>query len=78
MSAPASEAKVDLGMIGTLTVIEPATSGVLTEIPRAGVDEVDAAVERARAAFRRGACLHPVIAPSGCARRPAAEQADQR
>jgi betaine-aldehyde dehydrogenase len=35
----------------TLTVIEPATEGVLEELPRAGVDDVDAAVERARAAF---------------------------
>jgi len=35
----------------TLTVLEPATEEVLAEIPRAGVDEVDAAVARAKAAF---------------------------
>jgi len=35
----------------TLTVLEPATEAVLAELPRAGVEEVDAAVERARAAF---------------------------
>jgi len=35
----------------TLTVLEPATEEVLAEIPRAGVDEVDVAVARAKAAF---------------------------
>jgi len=35
----------------TLAVIEPATEAVLEEVPRAGVDEVDAAVERARRAL---------------------------
>jgi betaine-aldehyde dehydrogenase len=35
----------------TLAVLEPATEAVLAEIPRAEVDEVDAAVERAREAF---------------------------
>jgi len=35
----------------TLTVIEPATEGVLAEIPRAGEEEADAAVARAKAAF---------------------------
>jgi len=35
----------------TLTVIEPATEAVLEEIPRAGVEEVDRAVARARRAF---------------------------
>jgi betaine-aldehyde dehydrogenase len=35
----------------TLKVIEPATEGVLAEIPRATADDVDAAVARARAAF---------------------------
>jgi acyl-CoA reductase-like NAD-dependent aldehyde dehydrogenase len=34
-----------------LEVLEPATEAVLREVPRAGVDEVDAAVKRARAAF---------------------------
>jgi acyl-CoA reductase-like NAD-dependent aldehyde dehydrogenase len=34
-----------------LTVLEPATEQVLAEIPRAGVDEADAAVARAKAAY---------------------------
>jgi acyl-CoA reductase-like NAD-dependent aldehyde dehydrogenase len=35
----------------TLTVLEPATEEVLAELPRAGVDDADAAVARAKAAF---------------------------
>ena len=35
----------------TLQVIEPATEAVLEEIPRAGVEEADAAVARAKAAY---------------------------
>jgi betaine-aldehyde dehydrogenase len=35
----------------TLTVIEPATEGVLEEIPRASAQDADAAVARAKAAF---------------------------
>jgi len=35
----------------TLQVVEPATEAVLDEIARAGVDEVDAAVARAKAAY---------------------------
>jgi acyl-CoA reductase-like NAD-dependent aldehyde dehydrogenase len=35
----------------TLTVLEPATEGVLAELPRAGVEEADAAVARAKAAY---------------------------
>src|SRR5436309_74058 len=35
----------------TLQVIEPATEGVLAELPHAGVEETDAAVARAKAAF---------------------------
>ena len=34
-----------------IEVIEPATEAVLEELPRAGIEEVDAAVERARGAF---------------------------
>ena len=34
-----------------LSVIEPATEQVMAEVPRAGADELDAAVARARAAF---------------------------
>ena len=37
--------------MATLAVIEPATEGVLAEVPRGGVEAVDVAVERARAAF---------------------------
>jgi betaine-aldehyde dehydrogenase len=36
---------------GTIEVIEPATEDVMAELPRAGVDEVDAAVAKAKAAF---------------------------
>jgi betaine-aldehyde dehydrogenase len=35
----------------TLTVLEPATEQVLAELPRAGVDDADAAVARAKAAY---------------------------
>src|SRR6478672_2401360 len=38
-------------MAGTLQVIEPATEDVLEEVPRAGAEDVDAAVARARAAY---------------------------
>jgi acyl-CoA reductase-like NAD-dependent aldehyde dehydrogenase len=38
-------------MSDSLSVIEPATEAVLKAIPRAGVEEVDAAVARARAAY---------------------------
>ena len=38
-------------MTEVLTVLEPATEAVLEEVPVAGVDEVDEAVARARAAF---------------------------
>lgn len=38
-------------MNDTLSVIEPATEAVLEQIPRAGVEEVDRAVARARRAF---------------------------
>jgi acyl-CoA reductase-like NAD-dependent aldehyde dehydrogenase len=38
-------------LAATLQVIEPATEDVLEEIPRAGAEDVDAAVARARAAF---------------------------
>jgi betaine-aldehyde dehydrogenase len=55
----------------TLSVIEPATEAVLDEVPRAGVEELDAAVARARAASGpwravspgdRAALLHRVAA----------------
>jgi acyl-CoA reductase-like NAD-dependent aldehyde dehydrogenase len=38
-------------MADTLQVIEPATEGVLAELPHAGAEEADAAIARARAAF---------------------------
>jgi betaine-aldehyde dehydrogenase len=38
-------------MADTLQVLEPATEGVLETVQRAGVDEVDAAVARAKAAY---------------------------
>jgi acyl-CoA reductase-like NAD-dependent aldehyde dehydrogenase len=38
-------------MTGTLEVLEPATEAVLAEVPRAGVEETDAAVARAKAAY---------------------------
>jgi acyl-CoA reductase-like NAD-dependent aldehyde dehydrogenase len=36
---------------GTLAVLEPATEAVLERVPRAGLDDIDAAVARAREAF---------------------------
>ena len=42
-----------------LKVLEPATETVLEEIPRAGADDVDAAVERARAAYPAWRALSP-------------------
>ncbi len=46
-------------MSARLTVIEPATEGVLAEVPRAGVDEVDEAVARAREAGAGWRALAP-------------------
>ncbi|MDQ6729431.1 MAG: aldehyde dehydrogenase family protein, partial [Actinomycetota bacterium] len=46
-------------MSDTLTVIEPATEAVLEEIPRAGVEDVDRAVARARAAYPGWRALAP-------------------
>ena len=37
--------------MSTLAVIEPATEQVIAELPRAGIEEVDAAVARAKTAF---------------------------
>ena len=34
-----------------IEVVEPATERVMAELPRAGVEQVDAAVARAKAAF---------------------------
>ena len=46
-------------MTNTLTVIEPATEAALREVPRAGVEEVDEAVARARAACPAWRALAP-------------------
>jgi acyl-CoA reductase-like NAD-dependent aldehyde dehydrogenase len=43
----------------TLTVLEPATEQVLAEIPRAGVEEADAAVARANAAYPAWRAIAP-------------------
>src|SRR5213592_491872 len=46
-------------MTDTLQVLEPATEGVLETVPRAGVEEVDAAVARAKEAFPAWAAVAP-------------------
>ncbi|MGI9184236.1 MAG: aldehyde dehydrogenase family protein [Solirubrobacteraceae bacterium] len=46
-------------MGSTLTVIEPATEAVLSELPRAGAADVDHAVARAKAAFPTWRALAP-------------------
>jgi acyl-CoA reductase-like NAD-dependent aldehyde dehydrogenase len=46
-------------MTDTLQVLEPATEGVLETVPRAGVEDVDAAVARAKAAFPGWAAVAP-------------------
>ena len=43
----------------TLTVLEPATEETLAEIPRAGVEETDAAVARAKAAYPAWRAIAP-------------------
>ena len=47
-----------------ISVIEPATEAVLAEIPRAGVDEVNAAVARAREAFPAMLLTAPTVTMS--------------
>src|SRR3954468_6762817 len=46
-------------MSDTLEVIEPATEAVLDTVPRAGVEDTDAAVARARAAYPRWRAVAP-------------------
>src|SRR5205085_9272215 len=46
-------------MADPLRVIEPATEAVLEEVPRAGFEEVDAAVARARAAYPAWRAMAP-------------------
>ncbi|MEA2368492.1 MAG: hypothetical protein QOH38_1210, partial [Thermoleophilaceae bacterium] len=43
----------------SITVVEPATEATLAEIPRAGIEETDAAVARAKAAFPGWRALAP-------------------
>jgi betaine-aldehyde dehydrogenase len=43
----------------TLSVLEPATEAVLAELPQAGIEETDAAVARARAAFPAWRAVSP-------------------
>ena len=45
--------------MNAIEVIEPATERVMTEVPRAGVEEVDAAVARAKAAFPAWRAVSP-------------------
>src|SRR4051812_41782158 len=45
--------------VDTLTVIEPATEAVLEEVPRAGVEEADAAVARAKQALPKWRAMAP-------------------
>ena len=54
-----------------IQVIEPATEAVLEELPRAGVEEVDAAVERAREAFAGWRAMARSISSSDSTKRPA-------
>src|SRR3954447_16216486 len=42
-----------------ISVVEPATAGVMAELPRAGVEETDAAVARAKAAFPAWRAVSP-------------------
>jgi len=42
-----------------LSIVEPATETVMAEIPRAGIEEVDAAVAAAKAAFPRWRAVNP-------------------
>ena len=81
-------------MTATLEVLEPATEAVLAEIPRAGVEEADAAVARAKAAYPawravapadRAALLHRLAdaldgerEDAGAARGAQRRQADRR
>ena len=42
-----------------IEVVEPATEAVLERLPRAGIEDVDAAVERARGAFAGWRAMAP-------------------
>ena len=45
--------------IGTIQVLEPATEEVLADVPRAGVEEADAAIARAKEAFPEWRAVAP-------------------
>ena len=42
-----------------IEVVEPATEQVMAEVPRAGVEETDAAVERAKRAYEDWRAIAP-------------------
>jgi acyl-CoA reductase-like NAD-dependent aldehyde dehydrogenase len=44
-----------------IRVVEPATAEVMAELPRAGVDETDAAVARAKTAFPAWRAVAPLM-----------------
>ena len=52
-----------------LSVLEPATEEVLAQVPRAGAEETDAAVARARAAFPAWAAVAPARPGARCCAR---------
>src|SRR4051794_24796383 len=57
MSAAACSSAAD--RLSVIAVVEPATEQVMAEVPRAGAEEVDVAVARARAAFPAWRALPP-------------------
>src|SRR3954470_22715159 len=61
-------------MSATLEVLEPATEAVLAEIPRAGAEEADAAVARAKAAFPAWRAVAPSDRSALLHRLPAAPE----
>lgn len=56
--------------MSTLQVIEPSKAKVMAEIPRAGAEEVDAAVARAKAAFPGWRAVSRAIGPRSCVASP--------
>ena len=61
-----------------IEVVEPATEQVMAELPRAGAEEADAAVARAKEAFPAGARWRRATAPRSCTASPtrSSERAD--
>jgi acyl-CoA reductase-like NAD-dependent aldehyde dehydrogenase len=60
-----------VGRVSAISVIEPATEAVLAEVPRAGVEEVDAAVAAAKTAFPAWRDVAPAASTSHSASRSA-------